>query len=90
AEAARLRRERDEARALLAEVLAARDGGAAVLARRVVALEEERQVARGQAVEAALARSRAEAALKALRDAIEKAPGWQGWLLRRARRRLDV
>ncbi|MFB9968583.1 hypothetical protein ACFFMP_00220 [Pseudoroseomonas cervicalis] len=45
-------------------------------------------MARGRAVEAALARSRAEAALKALNDALDKAPGLEGWLLRRARRRL--
>lgn len=85
----RLKRERDEARALLAELLAKQQGeGGAVIARRLAALEEERQVARGQAVEAALARSRAEAALKALNDALDKAPGLEGWLLRRARRRL--
>ncbi|MDQ1079947.1 hypothetical protein [Pseudoroseomonas cervicalis] len=85
----RLKRERDEARALLAELLAKQGGeGGAVVARRLASLEEERQVARGQAVEAALARSRAEAALKALNDALDKAPGLQGWLLRRARRRI--
>ncbi|WBV44165.1 hypothetical protein [Pseudoroseomonas cervicalis] len=85
----RMKRERDEARALLAELLAKQGGeGGAVVARRLTSLEEERQVARGQAVEAALARSRAEAALKALNDALDKAPGLEGWLLRRARRRI--
>jgi hypothetical protein len=88
AELARLRRERDEARALLQQLLAKDGQGGDVLARRLAALEEERMVARGQAVEAALGRSRAEAALKRLTDAIERAPGLQGWLLRRARAKL--
>ncbi|ONG51652.1 hypothetical protein BKE38_15740 [Pseudoroseomonas deserti] len=84
----RLRRERDEARALLQDLLKKEGDGGAVLARRLAALEEERMVARGQAVEAALARGRAEAALKALSDAIDRAPGIEGWLLRRAKRKV--
>lgn len=89
AELERLQRERDEARALLQSLAASQGDGAEVLARRIASLEEERMVARGQAVEAVLARNRAEAALKALSDAIERAPGLQGWLLRRAKRRLS-
>ncbi|WP_160000765.1 hypothetical protein [Roseomonas sp. 18066] len=84
----RLRRERDDARALLQDLMAKDGAGGAAVARRLAALEEERMVARGQAVEAALARGRAEAALKALSDAIDRAPGIQGWLLRRARRKV--
>ncbi len=84
----RLRREAEEARALLQELLQKQGEGGAVLARRLATLEEERMVARGQAVEAVLARGRAEAALKALTDAIDRAPGLQGWLLRRAKRKV--
>ncbi|MXP62745.1 hypothetical protein E0493_05180 [Roseomonas sp. M0104] len=88
-EISQLRRELEEARALLRNVeLNRTEAGSLTLARRLATLEEERQVARGLAVEAALARSKVEAELKALRDAIEKAPGVWGWLLRRARRRL--
>lgn len=87
-EVERLRRELEEARALLREMSQGPDGDRSVLARRLATLEEERQIARGHAVEASLARSRAEAELKALRDAIHKAPGLQGWLLRRASRHL--
>jgi predicted nucleic acid-binding Zn-ribbon protein len=88
AEAARLSRELDEARAKLKRI--EEHGIAAVTAQRLAALEEGQQVARGQAVEAALARSRAEAELRALRKAIEDAPGPMGWLLRKAARRLKV
>jgi hypothetical protein len=64
-------------------------GGAdAFLTRRITELEEGQRVARGQAVEAVVARSRAEAELRALEDAIGKAQGLSGWLLRRARKRL--
>jgi hypothetical protein len=47
-------------------------------------------VARGQALEAAAARARAEAELRALKDAIGKATGLSGWLLRRAGRRAGL
>ena len=64
-------------------------GGAdAFLTRRIAELEEGQRVARGQAVEAVVARSRAEAELRALEDAIGKAQGLSGWLLRRAQKRL--
>jgi sigma54-dependent transcription regulator len=88
AENTQLRRELAEARAALQQV---EQGGAdAFLARRLAELEEGRQVARGKAVEATVARSKAEAALQALQDAIGKAPGLSGWLLRRAQRRLGM
>ncbi len=64
-------------------------GVEAYAARRIAVLEEGQQVARGQAVEAAIAKSRAEGELKALRDAIAKVPGFHGWLLRRAVKKLD-
>ena len=64
-------------------------GGAdAFLTRRITELEEGQRVARGQAVEAVVARSRAEAELRALEDTIGKAKGLSGWLLRRAQKRL--
>ena len=64
-------------------------GGAdAFLTRRLAELAEGQRVARGQAVEAVVARSRAEAELRALEDAIGKAKGLSGWLLRRAQKRL--
>ncbi|MDB5370011.1 MAG: hypothetical protein JWP20_1569 [Roseomonas sp.] len=88
-EISRLRRELEDARGLLRQIeLGGTEAGQLVVARRLAALEEERQIARGQAVEAALARSKAEAELKALRDAIRHAPGLRGWLLRRAGRGL--
>ena len=62
-------------------------GVEAYAARRIAALEEGQQVARGQAVEAAVAKARAEGELRALRDAIGKVPGVHGWLLRRAARK---
>lgn len=87
AELAQLRGELAAARV---KVQQAEPGGAdAFFARRIAELEEGQQVARGQAVEAAVARSRAEAKLQALQDAIGKVPGVYGWLLRRAQRRLD-
>src|SRR5689334_7919696 len=68
AEVTQLRRELAEARAKLQQI---EQGGAdAFLARRLAELEEGQMVARGQAVEAAVARSRAEAELRALQDAI--------------------
>ena len=90
-EIARLRQELREARATLERLALAREPEAAraALSRRLAELEEARQVARGHAVEAALARSRAEADLQALRNALSRAPGLSGWLLRRAQRRLE-
>jgi len=88
AEIVQLRRELEEARERLREV--EQRGADAFLARRLAELEEGRQVARGHAVEAAVAKSRAEAELRALKDAIAKAPGVWGWLLRRAQRRLEA
>ena len=84
---ARLAAELAEARARLEQV--ERHGIEAATARRLAALEEGQQVARGQAVDAALARSRAEAELRRLREAIGAAPGLRGWLLRRAARGLE-
>jgi hypothetical protein len=80
----------EEIARLLAELVAARarlgqierDGIDAFTRKRLAELEEARQVARGQALEAAVARSKAEAALKALEDAILRAPGMRGRLLR--------
>jgi predicted nucleic acid-binding Zn-ribbon protein len=86
AEVTRLRQELGEARAKLQQI--EQHGIAAVTAKRLAALEEGQQVARGQAVDAALARSRAEAELRQLQDAIRAAPGLRGWLLRRAALRL--
>lgn len=86
AELAQLRQQLATAQAALAQV---EQGGAdAFFARRLAQLEEGQQVARGQALEAAAARSRAEGQLRVLQAAIEKAPGLSGWLMRRARRRL--
>ena len=56
--------------------------------RRMAELEEGQLVARGQALDAIAARSRAEAELRALQDALGKMPGAYGWLLRRAVQRL--
>ncbi|MBO1074984.1 hypothetical protein [Roseomonas marmotae] len=86
AENAQLRQELADARAMLRQI--EEKGADAFLARRLAELEEGRMVARGQLVEATVARSRAEAALQALQDAIGKAPGLYGWLLRRAQERL--
>ncbi|HEY8611640.1 MAG TPA: hypothetical protein VIL69_10180 [Roseomonas sp.] len=88
AEVARLTRELDEARARLKKI--EQHGIATVTAQRMAALEEGQQVARGQAVEAAFARSMAEAELRSLQKAILDAPGPAGWLLRRAARRLKL
>jgi hypothetical protein len=87
AEVERLRRDLAQTHSRIQQL---EQGGAdPLVAKRLAALEEARLVARGQAVEATVARSRAEAELRTLRDTIEKAPGLAGWLLRRARRRLD-
>jgi hypothetical protein len=85
AEIDRLRRDLSQAQARIEQL---EQGGAdPLVARRLAELEEGQKVARGLAVDASIARSRAEAELKALRDAIEKVPGIHGWLLRRAMRR---
>jgi hypothetical protein len=81
----RLRRELARAQTRIEQL--ERGGTDPLVARRTAELEEGQRVARGLAVDAAVARSRAEAELKALRDAIEKAPGVSGWLLRRLLRR---
>lgn len=86
---AQLEAELAEARAKLTKAEASlrafeKGGVEAYAARRIAELEEGQQVARGQAVEAAVAKSRAEGELKTLRDAIAKVPGIHGWLLRRA------
>jgi hypothetical protein len=81
---AQLRRELDEAREQLAALM--REGVDPYTKRRLAELEDARQVARGQALEAAAARSRAEAELAALRAMIERSPGLRGrlpqWLAR--------
>jgi len=92
---AQLEAELAEARAKLARAEASlrefeQVGVEAYAARRIAALEEGQQVARGQAVEAAIAKSRAEGELKTLRDAIGKVPGMHGWLLRRAVRKAGL
>jgi hypothetical protein len=84
-EVEQLRAELAEAQRRLREV--EQRGADAFLAGRLAELEEARQVARGQAVEAALARSRVEAELNALRDSVAKAKGVAGWLLRWAERK---
>jgi hypothetical protein len=53
-------------------------------------LEEAWGIARGQALEAAAARARAEAELATLRRAIERAPGLRSRLLRWAMRGLGL
>jgi hypothetical protein len=86
AEVERLQQELAATRAALQR---AESGGAdPLIARRIAELEEGQKVARGIAVEAALAKSRAEAELRALQNAIGKVRGFEGWLLRRAQRRL--
>jgi hypothetical protein len=87
-ELARLSRELEETCAKLAQI--ERDGIAKVTAQRLAALEEGQQVARGQAVDAALARSKAEAELRKLQKAVAEAPGPLGWLVRRAAQRLKL
>ncbi len=86
AEIERLQRELADARARLDALV--REGADTFAARRIAELEEARQVARGQALEVAAARARAEAELRALRDAIEGAPGLRGRLVRWAARRV--
>jgi hypothetical protein len=86
ADIAQLRQQLVTAQATLQQV--EQDGADAFFARRLAQPEEGQQVARGQALEAAAARSRVEGELRVLKDALEKAPGLSGWLMRRARRRL--
>jgi hypothetical protein len=86
AEIERLSRELDEMRAKMREI---EDQGLdAFTAKKIESLIEAAQIARGQALDAALERTRAQGELRALRSAIENAPGPGGWLLRRAARRL--
>ncbi len=66
------------------------EGADAYMKRRMAEMDEARLVARGQALEAAAARAKAEAERKALSDLIDKAPGVAGWLMRRARRRAGL
>ena len=83
-----IRRELAEAQRQLREI---EQGGAdAYTKRRLADLDEARLVARGQALDAAAARAKAEAELRTLRDAIDKAPGLAGWILRRARRKAGL
>jgi hypothetical protein len=63
-------------------------GTEAHTARKIESLLEAAQIARGQALDASLARSRAESELRALEKAILEARGPSGWLLRRAARRV--
>lgn len=88
AEVERLTRELAEAQAKLQQIET--QGVDAFTARKMEALLEAAQVARGQALDASLARNKAEGELRALQHAIEAAPGPRGWLLRRAMRRLVV
>lgn len=60
----------------------------AFTAKKIEALIEAAQIARGQALDAALERTKVQGELRTLRDAIDKAPGPMGWLLRRAARRV--
>jgi HD-like signal output (HDOD) protein len=83
---AQLRADLSAAREQLAEV--ERDGVDAFARRRLAELEEARQVARGQALEAAAARSRAEAEMRALKETVDQMPGLRGRLLRWAARGL--
>ncbi|SFK42262.1 hypothetical protein [Falsiroseomonas stagni] len=66
------------------------EGADAYMKRRMAEMDEARLVARGQALEAAAARAKAEAERRALSDLIDKAPGVAGWLMRRARRRAGL
>src|SRR5690349_7521748 len=71
-----LRRELAQAHARIEQL---EQGGAdPLVAKRLSELEEGQKVARGLAVDAAVARSRAEAELRALQEAIKKAPGVHG------------
>lgn len=86
AEIARLTQELTDAQARLRDI--EERGIDAFTVGKIDALLEAAQVARGQALEAAVARNKAEADLRALERAIAEARGPTGWLLRRAARRL--
>lgn len=86
AEIARLTRDLAEAQARLREI--EEKGTEAYTARKIEALLEAAQIARGQAFDASLARNRAEGELRTLERAIMGARGPSGWLLRRAARRV--
>jgi hypothetical protein len=86
AEIARLARELANAQAKLTEFEEL--GTDAFMARKVETLLAAAQSARGQALDASLARSKAEGELRALEKAITEARGPTGWLLRRAARRV--
>ncbi len=60
----------------------------ALTAKKIEALLGAAQTARGQALDASLARSKAEGELRALERAISESRGLGGWLLRRAARRV--
>lgn len=86
AQIARLTQELADAHAKLKEI---EDHGAdAFTLRKIEALLAAAQVARGQALDASLARSKAEGELRALEKAIAEARGPAGWLMRRAVRRV--
>lgn len=86
AEIARLTRDLADARATIKEI---EDRGTdAYTARKIEGLLAAAQVARGQALDASLERSKAEGELRALERAITEARGPAGWLLRRAARRV--
>ncbi|MDB5382790.1 MAG: hypothetical protein JWO26_2422 [Rhodospirillales bacterium] len=82
----RLSRELDEAQAKLCQT--GEQDADAFTAKKIETLIEAALTARGQALEAALERAKAQGELRELRDAIQKAPGPMGWLLRRAARRV--
>jgi hypothetical protein len=87
-DAEQLRRDLAEAQRQLRDI--EQHGADAYTKRRLADLDEARLVARGQALDAAAARAKAEAELRTLRDAIDKAPGLAGWVLRRARRKAGL
>lgn len=86
AEIARLVRDLAEAQVQLREI--EERGTEAYTARKIEGLLEAAQIARGQALDASLARNRAEGELRTLERAIMEARGPSGWLLRRAARRV--
>lgn len=86
AEIARLARELADAQSKLKEF--EERGTDAYMARKVETLLAAAQSARGQALDASLARSKAEGELRVLEKAIAEARGPAGWLLRRAARRV--
>lgn len=88
AEIARLGASLAEAQAKLKQL--EEQGVDAYTAQRMEALRDAAQTARGQALDASVARNKAEGDLHALRRAIRDARGPTGWLLRRAVRRLGM